>query len=210
MRFFCIVFLLFAPLLAMQFEYENSKIYKLKNDEFSIKNGDLKIKKGAFLRQSSQHQTLKTNYSQTTLTQNLRFYSHLKNRHFDARGDSSARGDLSAKNALLRVRNGRDYLLRKNVVFDLEGMENPANCYILLRSAESKILHTKSSAILLNLDEAMDAKNADCADSANADSADSANKLDSAHADSADSANELDSAHELDSTKIYFGCDGRF
>lgn len=186
MRFFSIVFLLFMPLFAMKFEYENSKIYKLKNDEFSIKNGDLNIKKDALSKQSTEKQTLKTRYSQTTLTQNLNFYSHLKTPKNNHR--------------LLRVRQGNNRYfsrIRKNVVFNESEIGTPANCYILLQEAESKILHAKSSAVLLDLDSANFAKSwQDFA----LDSAE--NPLDSA----LDSANVRDSAL----LKVYFGCDGRF
>lgn len=194
MRFFSIVFLLFMPLFAMKFEYENSKIYKLKNDEFSIKNGDLTIKKDALCKQSTEKQTLKTRYSQTTLTQNLNFYSHLKtprNNHH-----------------LLRVRQGNNRYfsrIRKNVIFNESEIEAPTNCYILLQNAESKILHAKSSATLLNLE-----------DLASADSAAESSKKSTQNPalDSAEIVDSpLDSAENpLDSAllKVYFGCDGRF
>lgn len=191
MRFFSIVFLLFMPLFAMKFEYENSKIYKLKNDEFSIKNGDLTIKKDALCKQSTEKQTLKTRYSQTTVAQNLNFYSHLKtprNNHH-----------------LLRVRQGNNRYfsrIRKNVIFNESEIEAPTNCYILLQNAESKILHAKSSATLLNLE-----------DLASVDSvAESSKKstqnpaLDSAESPLDSAENPLDSAL----LKVYFGCDGRF
>lgn len=179
MRFFPIVFLLFVPLFAMKFEYENSKIYKLKNDDFSIKNGDLKVKKDALLKQSTEKQTLKTRYSQTTLTQNLNFYSHLK----------------TPKNHhnLLRVRKGNNRYfsrIRKDVVFNESEIFAPTNCYILLQEAESKILHAKSSAVLLDLD--------------------SANFAESRQDFELDSANERDSALDSALLKVYFGCDGRF
>ena len=142
MRFFSIIFLLFMPLFAMKFEYENSKIYKLKNDEFSIKNGDLNIKKDALCKQSAEKQTLKTRYSQTTMAQNLNFYSHLKNPRNN--------------HHLLRVRQGNNRYfsrIRKNVIFNEGEIWTPTNCYILLQNAESKILHAKSSATLLNLED---------------------------------------------------------
>lgn len=184
MRFFSIIFLLFMPLFAMKFEYENSKIYKLKNDEFSIKNGDLTIKKDALCKQSTEKQTLKTRYSQTTVAQNLNFYSHLKtprNNHH-----------------LLRVRQGNNRYfsrIRKNVIFNESEIEAPTNCYILLQNAESKILHAKSSATLLNLE-----------DLASVDFVAESSKKSTQNP-------ALDSAESpLDSAllKVYFGCDGRF
>lgn len=194
MRFFSIVFLLFMPLFAIKFEYENSKIYKLKNDEFSIKNGDLTIKKDALCKQSTEKQTLKTRYSQTTLTQNLNFYSHLKtprNNHH-----------------LLRVRQGNNRYfsrIRKNVIFNESEIEAPTNCYILLQNAESKILHAKSSATLLNLEDlaSVDSAAESSKKTTQNPALDSAKIVDSA-LDSAE--NPLDSAL----LKVYFGCDGRF
>lgn len=190
MRFFSIVFLLFIPLFAMKFEYENSRIYKLENDEFSIKNGDLNIKKDALCKQSTEKQTLKTRYSQTTVAHNLNFYSHLKN--------------PKNNHHLLRVRQGNNRYfsrIRKNVIFNEGEIKTPANCYILLQEAESKILHAKSSAILLNLE-----------DLSSVDSAlDSAKET--AQNPALDSAKFVDSAESpLDSAlvKVYFGCDGRF
>lgn len=195
MRFFSIIFLLFLPLFAIKFEYENSRIYKLKNDDFSIKNGDLNIKKDALSKQSTEKQTLKTRYSQTTLTQNLNFYSHLKtpkkNQH------------------LLRVRQGNNRYfsrIRKDVIFNEGEIWTPTNCYILLQEAESKILHAKSSAILLNLEDLSDADSA--LDSANAESTQDFT-LDSASAESMlDFNNETAPNSAL--VKVYFGCDGRF
>lgn len=194
MRFFSIIFLLFMPLFAMKFEYENSKIYKLKNDEFSIKNGDLTIKKDALCKQSTEKQTLKTRYSQTTLTQNLNFYSHLKNPRNN--------------HHLLRVRQGNNRYfsrIRKNVIFNESEIESPTNCYILLQNAESKILHAKSSATLLNLEDlaSVDSAVESSKKSTQNPALDSAEIVDSA-LDSAE--NPLDSAL----LKVYFGCDGRF
>lgn len=194
MRFFSIVFLLFMPLFAMKFEYENSKIYKLKNDEFSIKNGDLNIKKDALCKQSTEKQTLKTRYSQTTVAQNLNFYSHLKNPR--------------KNHHLLRVRQGNNRFfsrIRKNVIFNESEIEAPTNCYILLQEAESKILHAKSSATLLNLEDlaSVDFVAESSKKSTQNPALDSAEIVDSA-VDSAESP--LDSAL----LKVYFGCDGRF
>ncbi|MGX3010452.1 hypothetical protein ACWIUD_02660 [Helicobacter sp. 23-1044] len=132
---FCVI-LLFVPLFAINFEY--SKVYNLANDEFSIKNGDVRILKD--FTQNIGDEMLKTRHSQLFLSQNLNFYSH--------------KSPKVTRPNLLRVRELQyRYFsrIRQNVALEATAKNPHANCYIFFKNAES--LQSKSTAVVLNLDD---------------------------------------------------------
>lgn len=150
---FIVLFLPLFVLLAMEFSYEQDAIYLLNNDEFSLKDGDLRIDFNALDKSDKHKETLKTTNATTILQNDLNFYQHLKNRPND--------------NDLVRLRKRQNiYFTRIKkqdgnfVILSQNGtLKALHNCYILLKNTKRKIIATKSSANVLDLDDKIDFQN---------------------------------------------------
>lgn len=150
---FIVLFLPLFVLLAMEFSYEQDAIYLLNNDEFSLKDGDLRIDFNALDKSDKHKETLKITNATTILQNDLNFYQHLKNRPND--------------NDLVRLRKRQNiYFTRIKkqdgnfVILSQNGtLKALQNCYILLKNTKRKIIATKSSANVLDLDDKIDFQN---------------------------------------------------
>lgn len=150
---FIVLFLPLFVLLAMEFSYEQDAIYLLNNDEFSLKDGDLRIDFNALDKSDKHKETLKITNATTILQNDLNFYQHLKNRPND--------------NDLVRLRKRQNiYFTRIKkqdgnfVILSQNGtLKALHNCYILLKNTKRKIIATKSSANVLDLDDKIDFQN---------------------------------------------------
>lgn len=150
---FIVLFLPLFVLLAMEFSYEQDAIYLLNNDEFSLKDGDLRIDFNALDKSDKHKETLKTTNATTILQNDLNFYQHLKKRPND--------------NDLVRLRKRQNiYFTRIKkqdgnfVILSQNGtLKALQNCYILLKNTKRKIIATKSSANVLDLDDKIDFQN---------------------------------------------------
>lgn len=150
MRFIVLFLPLFA-IFAMEFSYEKDAIYLLESDEFSLKNGDLNISIDTSNKHDKSNETIKTPHSTTSLEENLNFYHHSK-RHKN-------NNDLMALSKLqggytTRLQRYNDSFIDKNGRF-----RALQNCYILLKNTQRKIMDTKSSAVVLDLDSTIEFKN---------------------------------------------------
>lgn len=133
MRFIVLLIPFFA-LFSMEFYYEQDFIYLLQKDEFSVKNGDLRVNISILDKQDFTKEILKTKHSTTILDSNLNFYHYAK--HY------------KNHNNLMRLRKrGNSYFTRINHQFINQ------NCYIVLKNITQKTILAKSNAIVLDLDD---------------------------------------------------------
>lgn len=150
MRFIVLFLPLFA-MFAMEFSYEQDAIYLLESDEIILQNSDLTINLNPSNTHDKSNKTIKTPHSMTSLEENLNFYHHSKKHKNsdDLMPLSKLQGGYTT-----RLQRYNDSFIDKNGRF-----RALQNCYILLKNTQKKIMDTKSSAVVLDLNSTIEFKN---------------------------------------------------
>ncbi len=158
MRFLISVlfFTLFGANLAFshEFSYKQDTIYMLDDEDFKVRDGDVIIDLDRLNAKIKSNEAVGTAKSNVVIDDNLDFYYY------------SRSNSLAKKDDLLRVRSRTGGYFtrvkaRKNgdkFVLLSEGgnLKAPKNCYIVIRGGKKKTLATKSSAMVLDLDNKSD------------------------------------------------------
>lgn len=161
---FLISMLIFAllvanPLFSHEFSYKQDTIYMLDDEDFKVRDGDVIIDLDRLNAKIKSNEAVGTAKSNVVIDDNLDFYYY------------SRSNSLAKKDDLLRVRSRTGGYFtrvkaRKNgdkFVLLSEGgnLKAPKNCYIVIRGGKKKTLATKSSAMVLDLDNKSDFEDLD-------------------------------------------------
>lgn len=135
------ILLLFIPvfIFGLDFEFKSEYVYRLKPDEFHIKDGNLIIKRTFDKSQYQSNKGIITKDSKLVVDSNLRYYYHT-NKFIDYRED------------LVELT-----ILGDNYIATIKNNDSK-NCFIVIKHSEQKTLRTKSNAMVLDLD-ALDSSN---------------------------------------------------
>ena len=156
-----LIFALFGanPLLSHEFSYKQDTIYMLDDEDFKVRDGDVIIDLDRLNAKIKSNEAVGTAKSNVVIDDNLDFYYY------------SRSNSLAKKDDLLRVRSRTGGYFtrvkaRKNgdkFVLLSEGgnLKVPKNCYIVIRGGKKKTLATKSSAMVLDLDNKSDFEDLD-------------------------------------------------
>lgn len=156
-----LIFALFGanPLFSHEFSYKQDTIYMLDDEDFKLRDGDVIIDLDRLNAKIKSNEAVGTAKSNVVIDDNLDFYYY------------SRSNSLAKKDDLLRVRSRTGGYFtrvkaRKNgdkFVLLSEGgnLKAPKNCYIVIRGGKKKTLATKSSAMVLDLDNKSDFEDLD-------------------------------------------------
>lgn len=156
-----LIFALFGvnPLFSHEFSYKQDTIYMLDDEDFKVRDGDVIIDLDRLNAKIKSNEAVGTAKSNVVIDDNLDFYYY------------SRSNSLAKKDDLLRVRSRTGGYFtrvkaRKNgdkFVLLSEGgnLKAPKNCYIVIRGGKKKTLATKSSAMVLDLDNKSDFEDLD-------------------------------------------------
>lgn len=134
MRF--LFLLIFIPVFALDFEFGIERIYKLNPSDFNIKDGILTIDEEFSKIKNQCNKSLQTQFSKLIIDAKLNYYYHTnKFLHYTQ--------DLME----LKLRD-------KKYIVNIQNLKNKdlKNCFLIFKQVEQKKMKTKSSAILMNLD----------------------------------------------------------
>lgn len=163
MRFLILVlfFTLFGANVAFSYEfaYKQDTVYMLDDSDFKVRDGDVIIDFDRVNAKIKNNESLGTAKSNVIIDDSLDFYYY------------SRSNSLMKQDDLLRVRSRTGGYFtrvkaRKNgdrFVLLSEGgnLKTPKNCYIVIRGGKQKTLATKSSAMVLDLDDKNDFEDLD-------------------------------------------------
>lgn len=121
-----------AFIFGLDFEFVVENIYRLKSDEFSIKDGYLSVSPTFDRSKKQLNKSIKTQDSKLVLDKNLRYYYHT-NKFIDFEED------------LIELKLSGDSYRAKIKKQDSK------DCFIIIKYTEQKTLKTKSNAMVLDL-----------------------------------------------------------
>lgn len=137
------------------FSYKQDTIYMLDDSDFRVKDGDVIIFLDRF--RANNKDLLKTEHSNVAIGDNISFYHYMRSdakmRHSDLLRVRSRTGGYFTR-VKARKDGDRFVLLSKGGKF-----KAPKNCYIVISASKQKTLATKSSAVVIDLNDEIDFEN---------------------------------------------------
>lgn len=139
---------------AYEFDYKQDMIYVLDDGDFKVKDGDVIIDLDRLNAKIQSNEALNTDKSNIIIDDNLDFYYYSRSKNL-AQNDDLLRVRSRSGGYFTRVKARKDgdrfVLLSKSG--NLKALKN---CYIVIRGSKQKRLATKSSAVVLDLNDKID------------------------------------------------------
>ncbi len=139
---------------AYEFDYKQDMIYMLDDGDFKVKDGDVIIDIDRLNDKIQSNEALNTDKSNIIIDDNLDFYYYSRSKNL-AQNDDLLRVRSRSGGYFTRVKARKD---GDRFVLLSEGgnLKAPQNCYIVIRGSKQKRLATKSSAVVLDLNDKID------------------------------------------------------
>ena len=156
-----LIFPLFAlsQLFCHDFSYQQDAVYMLDDADFKVKDGDVIIDLDRLNAKIKNNEALTTQHSNVIIDDDLDFYYYSRSRSL-AQNDDLLRVRIRSGGYFTRVKARKD---GDRFVLLSEGgnLKAPQNCYIVIRGKKGKTLATKSSAVVMDLNDEIDFEDLD-------------------------------------------------